>query len=386
MTLNSTADHDAPQRLFDYLIRTHLEGAVLVGPDPVGRIHWRITRFIRSYTPILPNDDRYIYLQAQAYWIRSNLLLEAMTGEEKYRTYASRCADAVMALQLDSGAWVHPPVRERRGFISTVEGVWGSLGLTAAYRATGNSTYLAAAQKWYEFQINGVGFQQIGNGLTPNYYSHSTIVVPNVTTMLLWLTYELHALTGDDRYLEFSDRMLEFIEFSQLPSGELPYIYKDRPHFMCFQYNSYQLLDLAHAYQIRPGANLYAIMQKLAAFVATGVLDHGACRYDCFKERPEVMYWTAAIGNALGKASELGLGDHHALSERAYAYLLGQQRADGAFNYSLYNYRVLRDSRSYPRYLAMILYHLLARAEARLQQPLMESALRPALTLDPTVA
>lgn len=380
--MNKTRTLDAPLRLHDYLVRTHLDGGLLVGPDPVGKIHWRITRFVRSYLPALPNDDRYVYLQAQAYWVRSNLLLHELTGEAKYRTYATQGADAVVARQPKNGAWVHPPVRERRGFISTVEGVWGSLGLTAAYRATGDGAYLAAAQKWYDFQINGVGFQRVGDGLAPNYYSHSTMVVPNVTTMLLWLTYELHALTGDERYLEFSGRMLEFIGFSQLPSGELPYIYQDRPHFMCFQYNSYQLLDLAHAYQIRPNEHLYIIMQKLAAFVATGVLDHGACRYDCYKARPEVMYWSAAIGNALAKASELGLGDYHALSERAYAYLLGQQRLDGAFNYSLYNYRVLRDSRSYPRYLAMILYHLLARAEAGLQQPPMEGALRPTLTPD----
>ena len=357
------ATFEAARRLHTYLLKNHLDGPLLVGPDPVGKIHWRITRFVRSYLPLLPNDDRYVYLQGQAYWIKSNLLLHTLTSEDRYWGYAMECADAVVARQPRNGAWVHPPVRERRGFISTVEGGWGSLGLLAAYRASGEERYLRAAIRWYDFQVNTIGFQGINEGLAPNYYTHSTIAVPNVTTMLLWLATELYDLTGNSRFLEYNERMLHFIEKSQLPSGELPYIYQDRPHFMCFQYNSYQLLDLAYTYELRPNERLHLILQKLAGFVATGVRADGSCRYNCTNETPEVNYWGAAIGNALRKAHQLKLGEYMALSERAYDHLLSRQRVDGGFDFSHYNYRILRDRRSYPRYLAMILEHLLAPVE-----------------------
>jgi hypothetical protein len=360
----ATPYFEAARRLHTYLTRTHLVGPLLVGPDPVGKVHWRITRFVRSYAPFLPNDDRYIYLQGQAYWIKNNLLLHELTDDDRCWGYAIQCADAVVERQPANGAWVHPPVRERRGFISTVEGVWASLGLLAAHRAAGDVRYLAAADRWYTFQMNQMGFQTVGNGLAPNYYSHSTIAVPNVTTMLIWLAYELYDRTGDARYLAQTDRMVEFVGFSQLPSGELPYIYQERPHFMCFQYNSYQLLDLAHAYQLRPSERLAEILHKLAAFVATGVRADGSCRYNCHAATPEVTYWGAAIGNALRTAHDLGLGDYLELSERAYAHLLSRQRSDGGFDFSRHNYRFLRDSRSYPRYLSMILHHLLARVLA----------------------
>jgi hypothetical protein len=365
MSIESSCVQAASLRLHAYLCQKHWTGQALSGPDPVGKIQWRITRFVRSYLPALPNDDQFIYLQGQAYWIRSNLLLRELTGDDRYLDDVVACADAMVARQPANGAWVHPPVRERRGFISTVEGVWGSLGLTAAYRATGTCAYLEAAQRWYEFQIQGVGFQMVGEGLAPNYYTHSTIAVPNVTTMLIWLTHELAQLTGDQRYLEYTERMLTFVEQSQLPSGELPYIHLTRPHFMCFQYNSYQLLDLIHAYELRPSERLYALLQKLALFVSTGVLPNGSCRYDCFKATPEVNYWNAAIGDALRRAHKLGLGDYLPLSERAYDRVLTQQRSDGSFLFSRYNYRFLSDRRSYPRYLAMILHHLLSRVEQR---------------------
>ena len=46
-------------------------------------------------------------------------------------------------------------------------------------------------------------------------------------------------------------------------------------------------------------------------------------------------------------------------ARRAYEFLLPLQKSDGGFPYSQREHYVLRDQRSYPRYLAMILYHLL---------------------------
>ena len=62
-------------------------------------------------------------------------------------------------------------------------------------------------------------------------------------------------------------------------------------------------------------------------------------------------------------ATEIGLGEYIAESEAAYSYLLGKQNKAGGFPYSTRNYKMVSDKRSYPRYLAMILKHLLIRYE-----------------------
>jgi hypothetical protein len=233
-----------------------------------------------------------------------------------------------------------------------------------AYKMINKPEYLAAAIKWYNFLINQTGFQPVGNGLAVNYYSHSTSRVPNVTTMTIWFTTELAQITQDKRYLEFTDRMLRFVQNSQLDSGELPYAL-DRIHFMCYQYNSFQFLDLAYYYQITHNQQARQILSLMAAYLATGITAKGSCRYNCFKEVPEINYWTAALATALGKAHELNLGNYLALSEQSYSYLLTQQRFEGGFNFSQRNYGFLHDRRSYPRPLAMILDHLLYRVQTK---------------------
>jgi hypothetical protein len=354
----------AAVRLHQYIVDEHWDENVIVGPDPIGRIHWRITRFAKSYLRWLPGDDLYIYLQGQAYWIRANLKLFELTGDLDYLRYAERCADFIVESQPANGAWLHPPIRGRRGFVSTVEGVWASLGLTAAFRQISKQTYLDSALKWYDFQINSIGFQEVEDGLAANYYAHSNHKVPNVTTMLVWLAAELHQITGEKRYLQYTDEMLRFVQRSQLDSGELPYTFQARTHFMCYQYNSFQFLDLANYYCLTGDQRARQILITLVRFLATGVTKRGSCRYNCFKVVPEVNYWTAALAAALRRAHELGLGDYLALSERSYRYLLSRQRPDGGFDFSERTYGLLQDRRSYPRYLAMILSHLLYRAQA----------------------
>lgn len=354
----------AALQLHQYIVDRHWDGKAIVGPDPIGKIHWRVTRFVRSYLPWLPGDDRYVYLQAQAYWIRANLVLFDLTGELEYLQLADRCADYIVQCQPANGAWLHPPIRGRKGFISTVEGVWASLGLTAAYAKIGKKAYLDSALRWYDFQVNSIRFQQVEDGLAANYYAHSKSRVPNVTTMLMWLTAELYRLTGDKLYLENNARMLRFIEQSQLSSGELPYALHVRTHFMCYQYNSFQFLDLANYYQLVGDERIRPILGKMATYLATGVTESGSSRYNCFRKFPEVNYWTAALAAALRKAYKLEAGNYLALSERAYRHLLTQQRPEGGFDFSRFTYGFLRDRRSYPRYLAMILSHLLCRAQA----------------------
>ena len=354
-------------KLHRYIATSHWDGNKLVGPDPIGRIHWRITRFVRSYLSSLPGDDRYVYLQAQAYWIRANLKLLQANQDAGYSDFALPCADYIVDSQRGDGSWLHPPIRGRRGFVSTVEGVWASLGLVAAYKETGGQPYRDAALRWYAFQTEGIGFQEVAGGLATNYYAHSTDIVPNVTTMLIWLSAELFQITGDSAYLEFTEPMLRFVQHSQLSTGELPYELGTHTHYLCYQYNSFEFLDLAHYYQITENEQVRPLLSRMAEYLASGVTERGSCRQDCYREFPEVNYWTASLATALRKAHELALGDYSDLSERGYHHLLTQQRPDGGFDFSERNYRLLRDQRSYPRYLAMILDHLLERERARIE-------------------
>jgi hypothetical protein len=77
---------------------------------------------------------------------------------------------------------------------------------------------------------------------------------------------------------------------------------------------------------------------------------------------PEVVYYADAVGMALHTVARLGWADYGALADRAFAWVLTRQRADGGFPFSRGDYLVLSDRNAYPRYLAMTLYHLAERA------------------------
>lgn len=356
----------AAEKLHECILNRHWNGQAIVGPDPIGQVNWRVTRFVKSYFPWLLSEDRYIYLQGQAYWIMGNLALLELTRRPSYLEIVEQCADHIVQRQPPDGAWRHPPLPERQGFISTVEGAWGSLGLMAAYKQIGKPAYLNSALKWYTCLVEKIGFQQVGDGLAANYYAHSNSRVPNVTTMLLWLVAELRQITHDDKYLEHADAMVRFLKHSQLASGELPYAHEARPHFQCYQYNSFQFLDLAAYYELTQDPVVWDMLARLASFLASGLTRRGSCRYDCFKENPETNYWTAAIAAALLKADQLGMsqGQYAALSDQAYRRLLSRQNADGGYYFSDRNYAVLSDRRSYPRQLAMIMTLLCRKADA----------------------
>ena len=354
---------DAAIRLYKYLVNRHWNGQAIVGPDPIGKINWRVTRFVKSYTRWLPWADSFAYLQGQGYWVRASSHLFELTKDPSYLEVVERCADYIVQAQLPNGTWEHPPLRERQGFISTVETVWACLGLVVPYHKLNKPAYLSAILKGYDGLINVIGFRRLNDGLAINYYAHSSSLVPNVTTMLLWLVAEIYQMTSDEQYLKNTEAMLRFLEYSQLESGELQYNYQVRPHFQCYQYNSFQFLDLAEYYALTGNEQALVIMTKMAQFLSSGVTERGSCRYDCFKENPETNYWTSALATALWKADQLGLGQYQELSERAYRRLLSGQSNDGSFYFSDKNYRLLADSRSYPRQQAMILYFLLWRAQ-----------------------
>jgi hypothetical protein len=173
---------------------------------------------------------------------------------------------------------------------------------------------------------------------------------------------------------------LEFLRQVQLPSGEFPYAVGGvdnptffRQHLQCYQYHAFQSLDLIDYYETTGDERVKPLIEKALSFVREGVAPEGYAYYDCGKPTRRVVYHAAALGAALTKGAQIGiLGngsagndtvDYQALAERSYAYVLAAQQPDGGFRHSKGDYGLLEDRRSYPRYLSMILLHLLLRAE-----------------------
>jgi hypothetical protein len=360
---------DAGLNLHEYIKRTHWNGGGLLGPDPGIRFNARAGRFIKSYLSWLPWSDDMAYMQAQGYWILDNWLLADLTGDSQYEDYAVSCAEFVLARQRDEGYWDYPNP-EWRTRIATVEGCFGTLGLIESYNRTGDERFLAGANNWYTYMVDddGTGFQNNDGMLAINYFANTPPQgggVPNNTTLVLWLIAELHKATGDDSYFEFREPMVEWLRHVQLPDGELPYAVggdnsSDRPHFLCYQYNSFEFMDLVHYHRMTGDDAIWPVIERLAGYLAKGLTDEGAARYDCHHDHPEVTYYSSAVAQALSQAKELGVADSGDASRRAFKRVLSQQRPDGGFKfYSQFNYGFLRDTRSYPRYLSMILNHLL---------------------------
>jgi hypothetical protein len=364
-------------RLHAYLAEHHWDGRVLVGPDPGVRLNWRLGRFAKSYLAGLPWRDDLVYLQAQGYWILGNWQLHGLTGDERYRRLALECADGVLARQRPDGCWEYPNP-EWRGKIATVEGDWAAIGLLETHRRSGSAEALGGARSWHRFLQDRVGFQH-GDGWTAiNYFADDRqLLVPNNSVLTLRTLAELARATGDDAVLGPCGGMLAFLANVQEASGELPYRLgaRERRHFLCYQYNAFQLLDLQRYHWTTGDEAALPILQGLARFLAGGVGSDGAAACACGSAEPEVVYYAAALAAALGAADALGLGPYRSAAERAYDWVLSHQRPDGGFAFfSRRNYRILADRRSYPRYLAMILHHLLLGAELASPGPPVELA------------
>ena len=96
-----------------------------------------------------------------------------------------------------------------------------------------------------------------------------------------------------------------------------------------------------------------------------GVLPSGAVRASCASALPEVIYYADAVAMALWSVTRPGWRAHGALADRAFSWVMAQQRPDGSFpRFSRGDYYVLYDRNEYPRYLAMTLHHLAERARA----------------------
>jgi hypothetical protein len=191
---------------------------------------------------------------------------------------------------------------------------------------------------------------------------------PNNSTLLLMMVAEAYNATRDSIYLEHCPGLVNFLIAAQLPDGKLPYIVadKDNPgkdYYLCFQYNAFQFLDLARYHELTGDERIKPVLAGLARFLENGLTADGSSKFDSFHDRPFIPYYTAVLGAALLRATQLGFHDYTSLYHRVYDRVLAIQRSDGSFTFSHYDYRILSDRRSYPRNQAMILKHLLMRAQ-----------------------
>ncbi|MHB1295060.1 MAG: beta-L-arabinofuranosidase domain-containing protein [Anaerolineae bacterium] len=385
MTVSVDALLSTATKLHAYLVQRHWTGKALIGPDAGIRLNARIGRFVKSYLNWLPWYDDLYYMQAQGYWTMDNWLLSDITGEERYGAMARACSEGVLQAQFPDGHWEYPN-REWRGRIATVEGCFGAISLLETYARTHEKAFLDGAVKWYRFMIEEVGYQREEDYLAINYFSNVPgSRVPNNTTLALRTLAQLYAVTEDKEYLRDCSAMVAWLTKVQLPSGELPYAVgsrtgPDRPHFLCFQYNAFEFMDLVSYRRMAGDESILPVLTRLAPYLSDGILPNGAAVYDCSHRTPEVAYYGAALAAALSRATLMGLGEYRELAERAYQRVLSQQRADGGLSYfSRGNYQVLTDRRSYPRYLSMVLNSLLLEVQTRVGWPTTQVDRTPVL-------
>jgi hypothetical protein len=359
---------DSAKRLHRYLRGAHWRGGALRGPTPGVRWNVRFWRFVKGYTPFLPWNDDCVCYQGQGYWIIANWLLHRLTKEDEYGELALTSTNYVLDSQRDDGSWPNP-IPERRHLVTTIEGLWASAGLLATFERTGESRSLEGARKWHRFMTERIGYQGHGaDGLAVNYFDVPRGKVPNNSTAAIWFLSELAGASGEPDFLEPSAGLLAFLDDVQTDGGEMPYelpgdSYKRQvSHYQCFQYNAFQLIDLYGFYLRTKNERARSIAEGIASFLAGGVAPDGACRYSCLTRRPNVMYHADALAFALACASRWGLGDYGELSRRGFEWTLSRQRPDGGFPFSIRDYLLLRDGRSYPATMAMTLFHLVSEA------------------------
>jgi hypothetical protein len=345
------------------------------GPDAGVRFQLRLWRFFKAALDFVPWNDDYVFMQSQGYWILSNWMLHEATGDPKYRALALESTEATLRLQQPGGYWLYP-LPERKHLVATVEGNWGAIGLLATHAREPRKEFVEAAVRWYDFLVGRIGFQAHTSGKAINYFDKPRGKIPNNSVEAAWLFLHLWKATGDARFVEHVDGMLEFLVNTQLPTGELPYIVdgpyeKGRIHYLCYQYNAFQFLKLAWAASLQPDPRTQRILRALAGFLAKGVTPSGASAADCFHTKPETDYYTAVLAAALCEAQKLPIlakgqssivnlqSEAREGSERCYARLLQRQRPNGSFAYTTGDYGFLRDGRSYPRPQVMTLFHLL---------------------------
>lgn len=359
---------EAALRLHKYLESRHCRSSLLQGPDSGLRFNLRAWRFLKGALSFVPWNDTYVFMQTEGYWVLANWILYEATGAQSFRNRALEATAMMLRLQHPEGFWTYP-LPERRHLIATVEGNWAAIGLLATHARAPSAELLKGSIGWYEFLVDRIGFLEHRTGKAVNYFDRPRGKVPNNSVLTAWFSLLLWRATGEVQYRKHVGALLDFVADVQMSSGEIPYVVgsayeRSRPHYLCFQYNAFQFLELSRVGRLAPESAATRVLPKLSSFLARGITPAGASAADCFRSMPELDYYTAVLGAALREATRRGLADASELSDRCYARLLSRQRADGSFVYSTGDYGFLHDSRSYPRALAMTLFHLLQGAGA----------------------
>jgi len=332
----------------------------MIGPTLGNKYYKYSIRFLRSYLPFISREKEILY-QGLGYWIKSNWKLFDITENAAYRSVALACSDFILDSQSRDGNWLYPQHLMKCN-INTNNGTWASLGLLETYKRTKKEKYIVSALKWYDLLTNVVGFQKFKDSLAINYANPPTTKVPNNTTFTIWFFAELSNLTNDPKYLQNTKKMIRFLKYAQMKNGEFMYT-TERPHYLCFNYNSFEFLDLLEFYKLTRDETVHDIIQKLIKFVSTGVNENGSVRFNCFKKHPTIIYYAAAVGCALLKATKMGLGDFWELAEKTYGFVLSNQRSEGGFPFSRNEFFIFSDQTVYPYVNEYTLYHLLIKAE-----------------------
>ena len=363
---------DAAVRLHRHMVEQHWDGEVLTGPDPGIRFNARIGRFVKGYLSVLPWKDDLTYIQAQGYWIISNGTprrhhwLRRSTRELAEATSEERdgAPDRRRLLGLSEPRVGRADRHGRRLF----RGPWPGLD---TFERTEDPKFLEAALAWESYLRSAVGYrrQDRPDMLAVNYFAHVNDHVggvPNNSTLVLWLLARLYEVTGAESYMDQAAPLVKWLQSTQLESGELPYFVgnarEDRP--APFPLSAVQrvrvhgLGPLSAHYRRSDGSPHDAASRRVpqrwhdVIRLRTLRLRHGL-------DRSHLLHGRARRKHS-AKPTALGFGDYSALTEAGYRRVLETQRADGSFRfYSKGNYRVAQDRRSYPRYLAMILNHLI---------------------------
>jgi hypothetical protein len=357
---------ESAKRLHGYLLTNHWKDKALQGPTPGVRWNLRYWRFVRAYLGFLPWGDDSVSFQGQGYWIMANWILHRLTKEDIYGKTALASTETVLEAQRPNGSWPNA-YRERKDLISTIEGMWASLGLLATFSRTGDQRCLDGAIAWHRCMTDRIGFQTHGtSGAAINYFDIPRGKVPNNSTAALYFLSELSQSTGEKNYIEPAASLLNFLADVQTSHGEMPYEIpgdahrRSVPHYQCYQYNSFQLADLYLYWRNTGSDEARAIAKGIASFVTGALTDAGACKCRCGARLPHLVYHAGVLAYSLSCATRWGIGDFDEQAKRAFAWMLDRQRPDGSFPFSLGDYWILSDGRSYPGNLVMILYHMVS--------------------------
>lgn len=372
MTITTQMLERAAVRLRDYLVTDHWTGKSLSGPDPGVRFNARIYRFAKSYLRALPWDDDRTYAQAQKYWIQANLGgLRLGLFDQSSEDIVRATAEYLRGAQTAAGYWEYPNP-EWAGRIATVEGNYATVGMLYAAEAFSDPALVEAAIAWHDYAVTHIGFQRDGDTLAINYFGNLRGGrVPNNSASAVRAFAMIAAATGDERFLETVPPMIRFMAETQLEGGELPYAVRgqytnaDRYHFLCYQYNAFEYMNLVAYQDVSGDDTIEPILSKLATYLESAFTRRGTARYNCHQDDPEVVYYTIACSRALRIAQSRGEVGASDLADRSLEQGLARQRGNGSFPYSFGNYGILHDLRSYPRYQAMILAHLVEEIEDR---------------------